>query len=91
MVSADLVLISRAFRNNFIIPDFQGFCKYIEEFYWKCKTNTEGKVGNFLKSIIYCSQNFDVELPTEVKNIFKDKNHITTYTCTSFPKKNGAV
>lgn len=44
VISPNIVLISRAFRHQFVIPDFQGFCKYIEEFYWRCKNNTEGKV-----------------------------------------------
>jgi glutaminase len=45
VVSSNVVLISRAFRHQFIIPDFQGFTKHIEDFYWKCKSNTEGKVS----------------------------------------------
>uniref|UniRef100_A0A1B6IUY0 glutaminase n=1 Tax=Homalodisca liturata TaxID=320908 RepID=A0A1B6IUY0_9HEMI len=51
VVSGNLVLISRAFRNNFIIPDFQGFTKYIEEFYWKCKSNSEGKVASYIPQL----------------------------------------
>lgn len=55
VISANLVLISRAFRNNFIIPDFQGFTKFIEEFYWKCKSNSEGKVGKFICCFYFLS------------------------------------
>ncbi|XP_075225864.1 glutaminase isoform X1 [Lycorma delicatula] len=51
VINPNLVLISRAFRHNFIIPDFQGFTKYIEEFYWKCKTNTEGKVASYIPQL----------------------------------------
>ncbi|XP_039295145.1 glutaminase liver isoform, mitochondrial [Nilaparvata lugens] len=47
----NLILISKAFRHNFIIPDFQNFCKYIEEFYWKCKSNTEGKVASYIPQL----------------------------------------
>ncbi|XP_054267441.1 glutaminase liver isoform, mitochondrial isoform X2 [Macrosteles quadrilineatus] len=57
VVSSNLVLISRAFRNNFIIPDFQGFTKYIEEFYWKCKTNTEGKVASYIPQLARANPN----------------------------------
>lgn len=39
------MLIARAFRHQFIIPDFQGFAKDLEEVYWKCKGNNDGKVG----------------------------------------------
>ncbi|XP_021929474.1 glutaminase kidney isoform, mitochondrial isoform X3 [Zootermopsis nevadensis] len=51
VVSANVVLISRAFRHQFVIPDFQGFTKHIEEFYWKCKSNTEGKVAAYIPQL----------------------------------------
>lgn len=51
VVSANVVLISRAFRHQFIIPDFPGFTKHIEEFYWKCKPNTEGKVASYIPQL----------------------------------------
>lgn len=51
VVSSNVVLISRAFRHQFIIPDFQGFTKHIEEFYWKCKSNTEGKVAAYIPQL----------------------------------------
>lgn len=44
IVSPSLGLISRAFRHQFIIPEFQDFCRSIEEIYWKCKDNTNGTV-----------------------------------------------
>ena len=44
VIQANMILISRAFRHQFVIPDFPGFTKYIEDFYWRCKSNTEGKV-----------------------------------------------
>lgn len=53
VISANIVLISRAFRHQFIIPDFQGFSKHIEDFYWKCKSNTEGKVSIFLTNNMF--------------------------------------
>ncbi|XP_018917605.1 glutaminase kidney isoform, mitochondrial isoform X2 [Bemisia tabaci] len=51
IISPNLSLISRAFRHQFIIPDFPDFTKYIEEFYWKCKTNTEGKVASYIPQL----------------------------------------
>lgn len=45
IVSPNISLISRAFRHQFIIPEFQNFTKTIEEIYWKCKNNTDGKVS----------------------------------------------
>ncbi|XP_059484754.1 glutaminase liver isoform, mitochondrial isoform X1 [Neocloeon triangulifer] len=51
VIAPNIVLISRAFRHQFVIPDFQGFCKYIEEFYWRCKNNTEGKVAAYIPQL----------------------------------------
>lgn len=44
IIAPNIGLISRAFRRQFIIPEFQDFCKDIEEIYWRCKDNTDGKV-----------------------------------------------
>lgn len=44
IVQPNITLISKAFRHQFIIPEFQDFAKEIEEIYWKCKDNTNGKV-----------------------------------------------
>lgn len=51
IIAPNLVLISRAFRHQFIIPDWAGFTKHIEDFYWKCKTNTEGKVASYIPQL----------------------------------------
>lgn len=51
VIKENIVLISRALRHHFIIPDFQEFSKYIEEFYWKCKVNTGGKVANYIPQL----------------------------------------
>ncbi|XP_051176495.1 glutaminase liver isoform, mitochondrial-like isoform X2 [Leptopilina boulardi] len=51
IVSPNIVLISRAFRHQFTIPDWAGFIKHIEDFYWKCKTNTEGKVASYIPQL----------------------------------------
>ncbi|KAH0946401.1 hypothetical protein HN011_009637 [Eciton burchellii] len=51
IISPNIVLISRAFRHQFIIPDWAGFTKHIEDFYWKCKTNTEGKVASYIPQL----------------------------------------
>lgn len=45
------MLISRAFRHQFIIPDWSGFTKHIEDFYWKCKSNSEGKVASYIPQL----------------------------------------
>ncbi|KAF7991695.1 hypothetical protein HCN44_010496 [Aphidius gifuensis] len=51
IITPNIVLISRAFRHQFIIPDWAGFTKHIEDFYWKCKTNSEGKVASYIPQL----------------------------------------
>lgn len=51
IITPNIILISRAFRHQFIIPDWAGFTKHIEDFYWKCKTNTEGKVASYIPQL----------------------------------------
>ncbi|KAG7189350.1 hypothetical protein KM043_017000 [Ampulex compressa] len=51
IVNPNIVLISRAFRHQFIIPDWAGFTKHIEDFYWKCKSNAEGKVASYIPQL----------------------------------------
>lgn len=51
VISDNIVLIAKAFRNQFVIPDFQGFCKDIEDIYWKCKSNTDGKVASYIPQL----------------------------------------
>ncbi|XP_046829497.1 glutaminase liver isoform, mitochondrial isoform X2 [Vespa crabro] len=58
IVNPNIVLISRAFRHQFIIPDWQGFTKHIEDFYWKCKSNTEGKVASYIPQLARMSPDY---------------------------------
>ncbi|XP_041765883.1 glutaminase liver isoform, mitochondrial isoform X1 [Anopheles merus] len=51
VIAPNIVLIARAFRHQFVIPDFQGFTKDIEEIYWKCKSNADGKVANYIPQL----------------------------------------
>ncbi|XP_043261575.1 glutaminase kidney isoform, mitochondrial isoform X6 [Colletes gigas] len=51
VINPNIVLISRAFRHQFIIPDWSGFTKHIEDFYWKCKSNSEGKVASYIPQL----------------------------------------
>lgn len=45
------MLISKAFRHQFIVPDFSNFTKDIEDIYWKCKSNTDGKVAAYIPQL----------------------------------------
>ncbi|XP_011152812.1 glutaminase liver isoform, mitochondrial isoform X1 [Harpegnathos saltator] len=58
IINPNIVLISRAFRHQFIIPDWAGFTKHMEDFYWKCKTNTEGKVASYIPQLARMSPEY---------------------------------
>lgn len=45
VIQDNIVLISRALRHQFVIPEWHEFTQHIEEFYWSVKTLTGGKVG----------------------------------------------
>lgn len=45
------MLISKAFRHQFVVPDFSNFIKDIEDIYWKCKSNTDGKVAAYIPQL----------------------------------------
>ncbi|XP_075168216.1 glutaminase isoform X3 [Haematobia irritans] len=51
VVAQNIVLIAKAFRQQFVIPDFVGFVKDVEEIYWKCKSNTDGKVADYIPQL----------------------------------------
>ncbi|UYV77043.1 GLS [Cordylochernes scorpioides] len=51
VVKENIMLISRAFRHQFVIPDFQEFTKNLEDIYWKCKVNTGGKVASYIPQL----------------------------------------
>ena len=43
-VADNIVLITKAFRRQFILPEFNEFCRHIDELYWKAKPLTGGQV-----------------------------------------------
>lgn len=51
MVAQNIVLIAKAFRQQFIIPDFSGFVKDVEDIFWKCKTFAGGKVADYIPQL----------------------------------------
>lgn len=57
-VMENIVLVSRAFRGQFVVPDFINFTKYIEEFYWKCKSNHAGKVACYIPQLARFSPDY---------------------------------
>ena len=47
----NIVLISKALRHQFIIPDFTSFTKYIDEFYETASKCTEGKNPDYIPQL----------------------------------------
>ncbi|XP_047529386.1 uncharacterized protein LOC125065661 isoform X2 [Vanessa atalanta] len=65
VISPNIVLITRAFRSQFVIPDFQDFIKDIEEMYWSAKSNTDGKVASYIPQLARASsENWAVSVCT---------------------------
>ncbi|XP_064548240.1 glutaminase liver isoform, mitochondrial isoform X3 [Drosophila montana] len=58
VVSPNIVLIAKAFRQQFVIPDFSSFVKDIEDIYIRCKGNTEGKLADYIPQLARYSPNF---------------------------------
>lgn len=58
VISANLVIISRALRHHFVIPDFLNFTKHIEDIYWKCKTNESGQVAAYIPQLARMSHDY---------------------------------
>lgn len=51
VIRENIVLISRALRHHFVIPEFQDFCKHLEDFYWRCKVLDGGKVASYIPQL----------------------------------------
>lgn len=50
-IRANIVLISRALSGDLVIPDWIKFSKKLEEFYWKCRINKNGKVADYIPQL----------------------------------------
>ncbi|KAL7302615.1 hypothetical protein TKK_0004677 [Trichogramma kaykai] len=56
-VAPNIALISRAFRGQFVIPDFPSFTKGIEHIYWNCKSNTQGRLATYIPQLARVNPN----------------------------------
>ncbi|XP_039757482.1 glutaminase liver isoform, mitochondrial isoform X1 [Pararge aegeria] len=56
VIAPNIVLVTRAFRSQFVIPDFQDFIKDIEEMYWTAKSITDGKVASYIPQLARANQ-----------------------------------
>lgn len=50
-IKKNIVLIEKALRGDFVIPEFSQFTKHIEEIYRKCKPNSGGKVADYIPQL----------------------------------------
>ncbi|XP_033640359.1 glutaminase kidney isoform, mitochondrial-like [Asterias rubens] len=50
-ISENIVLIGRALRNMFIVPDFQDFTAEVDQLYEKIKLNTDGKLATYIPQL----------------------------------------
>lgn len=50
-IRPNILLISRALRGDFVIPDWCKFTTKLEEIYWKCKVNKSGKVADYIPQL----------------------------------------
>ncbi|CAH1775805.1 unnamed protein product [Owenia fusiformis] len=48
---ANIVLIGKAFKNQFVIPDFLEFAKHVDEIYEKVKEKNAGKVADYIPQL----------------------------------------
>ncbi|RXG72700.1 Glutaminase kidney isoform, mitochondrial [Armadillidium vulgare] len=51
VIRDNIVLISRALRHKFVIPEWEDFCEQIEEFYDYCKEFEGGKVASYIPQL----------------------------------------
>jgi glutaminase len=51
LIYENIVLISRALRHQFIIPDFLTFQRYIDEFYEAAAKCDQGKVADYIPQL----------------------------------------
>lgn len=50
-IKSNIVLIGRAMRGDFVIPDWIKFTNKLEEIFWKCKVNKNGQVANYIPQL----------------------------------------
>ncbi|XP_077991901.1 glutaminase kidney isoform, mitochondrial-like [Glandiceps talaboti] len=50
-ISENIALIGRALTSSFVIPEWKSFCSNIEEMYNNSKSNTNGKVADYIPQL----------------------------------------
>ncbi|CAG0892433.1 unnamed protein product [Darwinula stevensoni] len=57
-ISDNIVLISKAFRQQFVIPEFVQFTCKIEETFRLCSENKDGKVASYIPQLAHMNPNY---------------------------------
>ncbi|XP_052764981.1 glutaminase liver isoform, mitochondrial-like [Mya arenaria] len=64
-IAPNIVLITNAFRNQFVVPDFDHFCKNIDQMFLHCRDQTGGKVATYIPQLArYSPDKWGVSLCT---------------------------
>ncbi|CAL4176086.1 unnamed protein product, partial [Meganyctiphanes norvegica] len=65
IISDNIEIIVKALSSHFVIPDFRGLTGYIDDLYYKCKTNTNGKCASYIPQLErYSPDNWGVAVCT---------------------------
>lgn len=51
MIKPNAMTISRFLRTNFVLPEWNEFCRYVFRLYAMCKNNDAGKTSNFIPQL----------------------------------------
>ncbi|XP_061174217.1 glutaminase kidney isoform, mitochondrial-like isoform X1 [Saccostrea echinata] len=57
-IQDNIILISKAMKNDFIIPEWQGFKQEIDKIYRNCRNNTNGTVASYIPQLARYSPDF---------------------------------
>ncbi|XP_044765806.1 glutaminase kidney isoform, mitochondrial isoform X1 [Coccinella septempunctata] len=58
IIQPSIGLITRAFKHELIIPEFQVFTDHIEDIYWKCKDNNDGTIASYIPQLKRMSSSY---------------------------------
>ncbi|KAH9489389.1 hypothetical protein Btru_056348 [Bulinus truncatus] len=50
-ITENIILIAKAFRNQFIIPEFVQFTQRIDELFWRAKANTHRQLASYIPQL----------------------------------------
>jgi glutaminase len=91
IIRPNYTILNKAFCKHFVVPDFKGFTKDIEEIYWKCKSNSGGKNAAYIPQLARVDPNYwgvsvctidgqrfsigDTNIPFTIQSVCKTLNY----------------